>query len=162
MFPSRKPPRSTVRAAAPGREKRAPLPAASSAAVPPPGRAPVLETYRKLHRALQAVRRLCVEERLTCAQAVALLALREKGPMSLTQLVEATSIDRSTMSDLLRRLHRGGLLSRRRAQHDRRALLISMTPEGAEALAEFESTAASGQEDIDGELAALGIVLAAG
>ena len=158
MFPSRKSPRSSVGVAAPGGETRSPLPAPGIPAV----EAPVLEVYRKLHRALQAVRRLCVEERLTCAQALALLALREKGPMSLTQLVEATSIDRSTMSDLLRRLHRAGLLSRRRAQDDRRALLITMTPEGAQALAEFEGTAASGREDIDRELASLGIVLADG
>lgn len=158
MFPSRKSPRSSVGVAAPGGEKRSPLPAPGTPAL----EAPVLEVYRKLHRALQAVRRLCVEERLTCAQALALLALREKGPMSLTQLVEATSIDRSTMSDLLRRLHRAGLLSRRRAQDDRRALLITMTPEGAQALAEFERTAASGQADIDRELAALGIALADG
>lgn len=158
MFPSRKPLRPRVATAAPAADEGVP----KTAGTPVPsdaGPAPVLEIYRKLHRALQAVRRLCVEERLTCAQAMTLLALREKGPMSLTLLVEATSIDRSTMSDLLQRLHRMRLVSRRRAHNDRRALLITMSAEGEQALAEFERTAADGASLIAGDLAALGIAL---
>ena len=121
----------------------------------------MLDDYLKLHHGLQAIRRLIGEDRLTCGQAVILRVLSEQGPMKLTQLVDATAIDRSTMSEVVRRLHMAGLLRRRRSKADRRALQVAVSEGGLTALEEFELAAIRAKPAICGEFKRIGITLGA-
>jgi DNA-binding MarR family transcriptional regulator len=52
------------------------------------------------------------------------------GSASVGELVEATSIDQSTLSHLLRRLARAGLVEKARQDHDNRSVRITATPKG--------------------------------
>lgn len=52
------------------------------------------------------------------------------GNASVGELVEATSIDQSTLSHILRRLERQHLIQKTRADHDNRSVQISTTSRG--------------------------------
>jgi MarR family transcriptional regulator, temperature-dependent positive regulator of motility len=56
-------------------------------------------------------------------------------------LVERTGVDRSTLSDLVARLQRKGLLQRRRTKEDSRAYAVSLTPAGRRVLQKAEPVA---------------------
>lgn len=52
------------------------------------------------------------------------------GSASVGELAEATSIDQSTLSHILRRLARAGLVEKARQDHDNRSVRISTTAKG--------------------------------
>jgi DNA-binding MarR family transcriptional regulator len=52
------------------------------------------------------------------------------GSASVGELAEATSIDQSTLSHILRRLSRAGLVEKAREDHDNRSVRISTTAKG--------------------------------
>lgn len=54
--------------------------------------------------------------------------------LSQTNLVELTGIDRSTLADVVRRMLKKGLLSRRRTREDARAYAVKLTDEGMKVL----------------------------
>jgi DNA-binding MarR family transcriptional regulator len=54
--------------------------------------------------------------------------------LSQTQLVDKTGIDRSTLADIVRRMLKKGLLSRRRTREDARAYAVRLTDEGWKSL----------------------------
>ena len=59
-----------------------------------------------------------------------LAALMAAGSQRLSDLAALTSIDISTLSRLIGRMVRAGLLSRGRAQGDRREIAVALTPAG--------------------------------
>lgn len=59
-----------------------------------------------------------------------LAALVAHGPQRLSGLAALTSIDLSTLSRLVGRMARAGLLSRSRADGDRREIALSLAPKG--------------------------------
>jgi len=67
---------------------------------------------------------------VTPRQYVVLAALADNQGLSQTRLVERTGIDRSTMTDLMRRMVKKGLLERRRQSKDARAYAVKLTAEG--------------------------------
>jgi DNA-binding MarR family transcriptional regulator len=98
-----------------------------------------------LHRAGQCADSLFEAEAkdadLTLRQLVVLDAVASsKGPMQ-TELVERTGIDRSTISDIVRRLQKRRLLDRRRTKDDARAYAIALTDKGRQVLRKFEPIA---------------------
>ncbi len=68
------------------------------------------------------------------------LGLAAEGALRMSDLAEAVMLSRSGLTRLVERLERSGLLTRRRAGHDARATLASITDAGLERLAEATPT----------------------
>ena len=92
-----------------------------------------------LHRAGQCAGDVFSEEvtasGLTPRQFAVLLAVAQNEGLSQTDLVDRTGIDRSTLADIVRRMLKKGLVSRRRTKQDARAYSVRLTPQGEVALA---------------------------
>lgn len=67
---------------------------------------------------------------LTPRQYAVLLTVSTNEGLSQTHLVERTGIDRSTLADIVRRMLKKGLLTRRRTKEDARAYAVKLTEEG--------------------------------
>jgi len=86
-----------------------------------------------LHRANQCVAELCLRQvpgDLTPRQYTVLLTLAGNDGLSHAGLIERTGIDRSTISDIVQRMVKKGLLHRRRTRKDARTYAITMTEDG--------------------------------
>ncbi|XVQ15882.1 MarR family winged helix-turn-helix transcriptional regulator [Spirillospora sp. CA-255316] len=79
-----------------------------------------------------------------------LLALPMYGPVSQRDLIGHIGIDKSTMVRLIDELEDGGLVSRERAPHDRRAHSIVLTQRGEQTLKKAQRTAEQVGEHIFG------------
>jgi DNA-binding MarR family transcriptional regulator len=90
-----------------------------------------------LHRAQQLSAILFEAEvgaDLTPRQFAVLTAVAENEGLSQTGIVQRTGIDRSTLTDLVRRLVKKGLLQRRRNKKDARAFVLKLTGDGQKVL----------------------------
>ncbi|MFV2198013.1 MarR family winged helix-turn-helix transcriptional regulator [Nocardiopsis sp. LOL_012] len=67
---------------------------------------------------------------LTYPQYLVLLALWERDALTVKELGRALRLDSGTLSPLLRRLERAGLLDRRRSADDERVVEVTLTEEG--------------------------------
>lgn len=77
-----------------------------------------------------------VAEDVTLAQYRVLIELASHGPQRSADLATALGVDRSTATRMCDRLVRKRLVARRRMTDDRRGVRISLTPGGAELVAE--------------------------
>lgn len=88
----------------------------------------------QLHRAGQCAADIFQAEMglddLTPRQYAVLLTVSQNEGLSQTQLVDRTGIDRSTLADIVRRMLKKGLLSRRRTKEDARAYAVRLSDEG--------------------------------
>lgn len=71
---------------------------------------------------------------VTSTQYTVLVAAAERDGLSQQDIINATGIDRSTVSQVVQLLIRKGLLKRRRTRHDARAYAISVTEAGRKVL----------------------------
>lgn len=85
---------------------------------------------------------------LTARQFAILHAVSQTKGGSQTALVSLTGIDRSTLSDVVERLVKRGLLRRRRDQKDTRVWVVRLTPDGEEALKRGEAVARKVEEAV--------------
>ncbi|WP_373300519.1 MarR family winged helix-turn-helix transcriptional regulator [Amycolatopsis deserti] len=76
------------------------------------------------------VRRLTPQHQLTLTQGSVLSELVHGGPRRMSVLAELEGVRQPSMTDLVRRLERLGLVSRRADPDDRRAVLIEATESG--------------------------------
>ena len=83
---------------------------------------------------------------LTPRQYFVLATIREEAGASQTTIVRRTGIDRSTLSDIVRRLGRKGLLERERNDNDARAYSIRLTEAGQQALNNAEPVVQAAEE----------------
>jgi DNA-binding MarR family transcriptional regulator len=94
------------------------------------GRSPI----HLLHRASQAAEDIFVAEMgdtdLTPRQLAVLVTVARTDGAIQKALIEQTGIDRSTMTDIVRRLQRKGLLQRQRSRADYRAKVVKLTDQG--------------------------------
>ena len=67
---------------------------------------------------------------LTYTQYIVLMVLWEKESVTVGQLGETLCLDAGTLTPLLKRLEKAGLVTRRRSEEDERVTVISITPEG--------------------------------
>jgi DNA-binding MarR family transcriptional regulator len=67
---------------------------------------------------------------VTYPQYLVLLVLWESDAISVTALGEKLHLDSGTLSPLLRRMEKAGLLTRDRAKDDERSVLVSLTESG--------------------------------
>src|SRR5690606_17477331 len=86
----------------------------------------LLRVSRKLRR---LVRPIFAEWDLTGAQYATLSRIPEQG-ISLTELAESSSSDPATLSGVVERLTKSGLVTRKRSTSDRRVVVISLTEQG--------------------------------
>ncbi len=90
--------------------------------------------YLLLHRAMQLATdrftNLVGEDSLSLRQFAVLAAAAEKPGLSQSDLVRATSIDRSTLADMMGRMEKRGLLTREASSQDARANAVRLTPDG--------------------------------
>lgn len=88
----------------------------------------------------QYVRRRLKENgcKLTWSQLKVMRALRDHEGQSQTFIVGETDVDRSTLADVMRRLLREHMITRRRTKEDARAYAVKLTAEGMRALVEEE------------------------
>jgi DNA-binding MarR family transcriptional regulator len=63
-------------------------------------------------------------------QELLLMQLFDRDGQTQSELLEAVGLDHSTVSKSLRRMQEAGLLTRRPADHDRRVMIVHLTPEG--------------------------------
>lgn len=94
--------------------------------------------FHLLHRASQRADDIFVKEAgevdLTPRQFAVLLTVAESISPSQTDLGRDTGIDRSTLTDILRRMVRNGLLQPRRSRQDARTKVVQLTEAGRRAL----------------------------
>jgi DNA-binding MarR family transcriptional regulator len=83
-----------------------------------------------------------------------LSALAERGAASQAALGRRLLIDRSEMHALLSELERQGHVARVRDQHDRRRMLVDLTPAGARALKRLDNRIQAAQEALLAPLSA--------
>jgi DNA-binding MarR family transcriptional regulator len=86
-----------------------------------------------LHRAEQVASRVFNDGALsftTPRQLEVLIAVSESEGCNLTAVIERTGIDRSSTTELVRRLVSKGLLQKRRNRKDTRAFVLKLTEEG--------------------------------
>lgn len=93
-----------------------------------------LSLMHQFHRASQLADELFVAElgdcKITPRQFVVLAAVRANVGANQTQIVQLTGIDRSTVADVIRRMVKLELLSRRRTKDDARAYSVRVTEHG--------------------------------
>jgi DNA-binding MarR family transcriptional regulator len=90
-----------------------------------------------LHRAAQAAEAIFQARMtvgLTPRQLAVLTAVADAEGLSQTAVVARTGIDRSSTTDIIRRLVRRGWLSRRRSRADTRANVLKLSEEGRRVL----------------------------
>ncbi|RLL81703.1 MarR family winged helix-turn-helix transcriptional regulator [Mesotoga sp. BH458_6_3_2_1] len=75
-------------------------------------------------------RPLLSELGITYPQYLAMLVLWEKEPLTVKELGERLFLDSGTLTPLLKRMEKQGLLKRERSQGDERQVLINLTEEG--------------------------------
>ena len=111
-----------------------------------------------LHRAWQCAGEVFEREmggdNLTPRQYTILAAVAETEGLSQTNLVQLTGIDRSTLTDVIQRMKRKGLLRCRRGPKDKRANALSLTEKGWKTLRSAQPVVKRVEESILSELPA--------
>ena len=95
---------------------------------------PKTSLLHQLHRASQVATdrftKAAGGNNVTVRQLVILSAIAAHDDPSQTDLVAVTGVDRSTLADVMKRLIKRGLVSRRRKKHDARAYAVRLTADG--------------------------------
>jgi len=88
-------------------------------------------------RMYYVVRRLTPQHQLTPTQGSVLVELVNGGPQRMSVLAEREGVRQPSMTELVRRLERLGLVTRRADPADRRAVLVEVTETGKRFVAEL-------------------------
>ncbi len=80
----------------------------------------------------------CMHGDLSVAQMNLILAVRSRGEVTLTELAEILSVSPPSVSVMVERLVEKGLLMRERATSDRRKVVIQVSPDAGQHIAEME------------------------
>lgn len=86
-------------------------------------------------RLFVALREHLVAEGLSMPQVRVLTAIRDRGPLRVTELATALQVTQPTMTAQVHRLESLGWLQRREDEQDGRAVRVSLTPDGRALLA---------------------------
>ena len=91
-----------------------------------------------LRKIIQAIdmnsKKLVKRVGLTGPQLVILQEISSLGEVSVGEVARAVSLSQATLSGILSRMEKRGLLSRRRSQQDKRRVLVSITDNGKQVL----------------------------
>lgn len=86
--------------------------------------------YRLEHRITQLYRELLKPLAVTYPQYLVLLALWQEEGLGVATLAERLHLDTGTVSPVLKRMEKAGLLKRTRSREDERSVRVSLTPKG--------------------------------
>jgi MarR family transcriptional regulator for hemolysin len=122
---------------------------------PPPDR----EEWASLYMAFAILRkesdRALSAARLTVPQASALALLSEAGqPLPVTKLARLLLLESPSVTSLVDRMCRSGLVERAKDQSDRRIVLVKLTRKGREAHDDIRGPAAATSDELFGVLSA--------
>jgi DNA-binding MarR family transcriptional regulator len=92
--------------------------------------------YSAAHAFNKAYKPLLARLGITYPQYLVMLVLWEKRSAPVTTIGQALGLDTGTLSPLLKRLEKTGLIRRERSRDDERQVLIHLTPAGAAKRAE--------------------------
>jgi len=96
---------------------------------------PILSAIRRIVRAIDLhSHRLEREHGITGPQLVALRAVAQLGPISVSALARQMQLSQPTVTGILARLDRQDLVRRERCSHDRRTIVSTATTRGARLL----------------------------
>lgn len=95
------------------------------------------DLYAASRQVTAAYRPILGELGLTYPQYLVLVVLGAHDEMLIKDVARELRLDHATLSPLLRRLERDGLLTRRRSADDERAVVVALTDEGRAAHARF-------------------------
>lgn len=91
----------------------------------------LMDDFRRIVQVLRSTHRAATKANLTGAQLFVLNTLRNaNGPLSITAVAEQTRTDPSTVSVVVERLVRKGLVQRKRAGDDLRRTELTLTARG--------------------------------
>ena len=91
----------------------------------------ILLALRRIMRSMDiASRQLISEYGLTIPQLLCLQHLQEQGPMTTGMLAQAVSLSPATVTGILDRMERRGLVTRERRPEDKRRVLVAVTATG--------------------------------
>ena len=96
-----------------------------------------LQSIRRIIRRVSSYSRVMSQETgLTMPQLLCLRAVRDSDAeeVTLASVADAVSLSRSTVSGIIERMVRAGLVNRVRSQRDRRRIHLTVTEEGARRL----------------------------
>lgn len=82
------------------------------------------------------------------AQRKILNILKESGPLPQVALLEILDIRSASLSELIGKLERAGLVKREKNEADRRGMVISLTPRALEEMRDAYQGAGSGPEEL--------------
>lgn len=95
----------------------------------------IVAEIRRIVRAIEIQsQRLVHEHGLTAPQLLTLREVARLGPVSVSVLARQVNVSQPTMTGILGRLERSGLIRRERAERDRREVLSTVTPQGLRTL----------------------------
>lgn len=118
----------------------APIHYAPSVTAPNETEDQIVASIRRIIRAIDLQsRRLQEGHAMTGPQLATLRAAEKHGPITISALARAVHLGQPTVSGILTRLERRGLVARRRSEDDRRSVVIAVTQAGATVLAEAPS-----------------------
>jgi MarR family transcriptional regulator, transcriptional regulator for hemolysin len=83
-----------------------------------------------------------------------LRALAERGPCSQRQLAEIAGVEQSTMTEMLARMERAGIVRRAPNPDDRRAVVVSLTRRAHARFAKAREVLTQGEQSVMSVLAA--------
>jgi DNA-binding MarR family transcriptional regulator len=120
----------------------------------------------KLNRLLQLVEHRHAEAlkelNLTSRQVLVMRSIAEHGDRpSQTEIVTGTGMDRSTLSDVMRRLSKRNLVKRERSRTDSRAWKLALTSEGRQTVERAARAMARAEKAAQKEIAGLAAAEAA-
>lgn len=125
-------------------------------AVPPKSFALARSLGHLLHRAQQRADEVFAglqgDDNATLRQFAVLAAVSEQAGLTQSDLVRITGIDRSTLTDMMERLERKGLIERKRTEKDKRAKAVRLTNKGRTRVAAAAPHALAADEALLGAL----------
>ncbi|NLF06703.1 MAG: MarR family transcriptional regulator [Pirellulaceae bacterium] len=100
----------------------------------------IIAALRQITRAIDLHSRLLLQKYgLTIPQLASLRAIERLQPVAVGALAKKIHLGPATVTGILDRLQKRGLVSRVRGDHDRRSVVIHLTEEGAKLIAEAPS-----------------------
>lgn len=100
----------------------------------------ILSAIRRIVRAVDLRSRALIRgHRVSGPQLVTLRAVARMGPASVSAVARAVNLSQPTVTGILNRLERAGLVRRERGQRDRRTVLCTLTTQGAGVLGDAPS-----------------------
>lgn len=101
----------------------------------------IFQAYREINQVFfQILSKAASKHNLTALQLLVLRVLHEVPEIRLSELAEKLNVGNSTMSGIVDRMVKAGILERKRTEADRRAMTMKLTEKGKALWCETDAT----------------------